>query len=185
MTIDEARNRLIGLIRPIKVKLFDTEVKVKQEEYYPETKPIIEAIEYAIAGLEELKGYRSQDLIPRDKAYSILLHNGKEHYLNNGMHNDEVTNIIDKMIAEIEQIPKAEPPQFKEERSCDNCEWKGTDCWNAPEGEKVNDCTQWRRKVERNGDCETCKHYEMGDGYCRDCGATINHYEPYIPKEKI
>lgn len=33
-----------------------------------------------------------------------------------------------------------------------------------------------------NEDCENCKHYEIGDGYCRDCGTTINHYEPYISK---
>lgn len=32
-------------------------------------------------------------------------------------------------------------------------------------------------------ECKTCIHDETGDGYCRDCGTTINHYEPYMLKE--
>lgn len=62
------------------------------------------------------------------------------------------------------RIPKAEPP-----------------CVNSNEikrelSEKSN---------ERNGDCETCKHYEgTGGRWCKSCSRTyLDNYEPYIPKE--
>lgn len=38
-------------------------------------------------------------------------------------------------------------------------------------------CWQMGWLDKYNGDCETCIHHETGDGYCRDCGTTINHYE--------
>lgn len=67
----------------------------------------------------------------------------------------------------IKQIPKAEPPA------------------KAIYSNKpiiVHNKEDWDRFQADISGCKTCKHDETGDGYCRDCGTTINHYEPYISK---
>lgn len=103
--------------------------------------------------LEELKWWREQDLIKRDDAIREIM-DIADYYNSKGEHFAEYA--VSGCGNALGILSKAEPP-----------------CVNSNEIK--------RELNERNGDCETCKHYD--EPCCEKCGDGVDYYEPYIPKE--
>lgn len=127
-----------------------------------------DAMAEAILSVRERQWYKSQDLIKREDAEKLLRKWDK----------GECHGSPDLVV---KQIPKAEPPiiPYNDEPIVVH----NKEDWDRFQ-EDIEPTLSEAEKVERNGDCETCKHYNTE--VCGECFKVIgdSKYEPYIPKEQ-